>query len=153
MRYGATFENVSYATAPASWLILGIGVWVWRGKARILFQNAGFDKDVFRLLLRTKGGNSRTKLLKALLSPKDRMQLSKEVGIDWKAVDRHLKVLQEFGLIYEQVNSKTNARLFAITKVGELLLNILDKIEELEKEYYGQNNRPTKTAVMQFQNS
>jgi len=104
-----------------------------------LFRNAGFDKDVFRLLLRTKGGNSRVKLLKALLSPKDRSMLSKELGLDWKAVNRHLKLLQEFGLIREEVNIKTSMRLFTLSKIGEMLLNVLENMEELEKEYNNQS--------------
>lgn len=139
MSYGASFENSSYFAAPTSWLFLGIGIWIWRGKARILFRNAGFDKDVFRLLLRTKGGNSRVKLLKALLSPKDRSMLSKELGLDWKAVNRHLKLLQEFGLIREEVNIKTSMRLFTLSKIGEMLLNVLENMEELEKEYNNQS--------------
>lgn len=146
MLYGSRLENSSYLTAPASWLILGLGVWMWRGKARTLFRNAGFDKDVFKLLLRTKGGNSRTKLLKALLTPKDRMQLSRELGIDWKAIDRHLKVLQEFGLIHDEAHVKISGRLFALTKLGEMLLNVLEKIEELERyQDQGQGTWPETT--------
>src|SRR5579875_657457 len=78
--YEASLQNSSYFIAPASWLLVAIGLWVWRGRPRTLFQKAGFDKDVFKLLLRTKGGNSRTELLRALLAPKDRMQLSREPG-------------------------------------------------------------------------
>lgn len=66
------------------------------------------------------------------------MQISRELGLDWKAVDRHLKVIQEFGLIREEVNVQTNIRLFGLTKVGEILLNVLEKMEELEKEYNNQ---------------
>jgi DNA-binding transcriptional ArsR family regulator len=139
MNLATGFQNSSYLIAPASWLFLGIGVWVWKGKARALFQAAGFDKDVFRLLVRTKGGKSRARLLKTLMLPKDRMQLSRDLGLDWKAVDRHLRVLQEFGLIREEVNVQANIRLFGLTKVGEILLNVLEKMEELEKEYNNQS--------------
>ena len=132
--YGANLENSSYIIAPVSWLLVGTGLWIWRGRTRALFQNAGFDKDVFKLLLRTKGGNSRTELLKALLTPKDRMQLSKELGIDWKAIDRHLKVLQKFGLIQEEADMKANRKRFVITKIGQMLLNVLEEMKELEKE-------------------
>lgn len=136
MSFATNFENLSYFIAPASWFFVGFGVWVWKGKARTLFRDAGFDKDVFRLLVRTKGGKSRVRLLKTLMLPKDRMELSKELGLDWKAVDRHLRVLQEFGLIQEVVNIQTSTRLFGLTKVGEILLNVLEKMEELEKEYH-----------------
>lgn len=131
----SSLEDSSFVTAPVSWLFVGIGALIWRGKTRALWQEYGFDKDVFRLLLKMRGGSSRVKLLKALLVPKDRLQLAKEIGLDWKTVDRHTKMLQEYGLIQEQVNVGRNIRLYTLTKVGEMLLNILDKMEEFEKEY------------------
>ena len=43
------------------------------------WTNTGFDKDVFKLLMRMKGGTSRLKVLNALsAAPKDRLQLSRD---------------------------------------------------------------------------
>ena len=61
--------------------------------------------DVFRLLVSMKGGRTMVKLLESLRSPKNKLQLAKELKMDWKAVDRHIEILLKHGLITE-ANSK-----------------------------------------------
>ncbi|MCL5068623.1 MAG: hypothetical protein M1368_09775, partial [Thaumarchaeota archaeon] len=49
-----------YGLIPALWsLTLGLGAWVWKGRTRMAWTNTGFDKDVFKLLMRMKNGTNR----------------------------------------------------------------------------------------------
>ena len=48
------------------------------------------------MLVKMKGGRTRTMLLRSLLEPKNKLQLSHELGIDWKAVDGHMTKLLEY---------------------------------------------------------
>lgn len=66
---------------------------------RSRWKNAGFDADSFRLIVKMKGGPTRLSILKALAAPKDRLQLANELGLDWKTVDHHIRVLGDYGFI------------------------------------------------------
>jgi hypothetical protein len=95
-----------YVATVFSWIGAGaMGAWIWRGRTRIAWTETGFNKDVFHLLMKMKGGNSRLKVMNALdRRPKDRLQLSNELEMDWKTIDRHVKILSEYGLVREEAS-------------------------------------------------
>lgn len=110
--------------APLSWLFMG-GVLLWRGKVKSRWNAAGLDSSVFDLFIRMKGAETRTKLLHALSTPKDRLELARELGIDWKAVDYHVVLFKRHNLIKEW-KAYGKVRLYCITASGESLLALLD---------------------------
>jgi len=122
-----------YWLTPAVWsLTLGLGAWVWKGKTRMAWTTTGFDKDVFKLLMRMKGGASRMKVLNALsASPKDRLQLSRELKLDWKTIDRHIAILHNHGLIEERGTFGNNIKIFVLTDRGKALAKLVDELTKL----------------------
>ena len=123
------FFNESFAIAPASWAIL-CGMWIWRGKLRSRWNSLGFTQDSFDLLVKMKGGPTRVKLLNSLAAPKDRSQLAQEMGMDWKAVDRHVQLLLRYSFIKEE-QAYGQVKLYTLTAEGERLLHL---IQEMVKE-------------------
>ena len=85
------------------------------------WEALGFDSEVFELFVRMRGGKTRVKLLNSLLIPKDRFQLAQELGLDWKAVDRHVMMLNKFGFVHEQT-AYGRVRIYELTSVGKMLL-------------------------------
>lgn len=81
--------------------------------------------------MKMKGGRTRLKLLEQLSVPKDRMQLARELGVDWKSVDRHVEVLQKHGFVQE-VLAYGNVRLYKLTSMGIVLLQLIDDLSKLE---------------------
>ncbi len=71
----------------------------FRGKTRQRWTEIGMCAGVYELLVQMKGGHTRTKLLGMLAEPKNKLQLANKLGIDWKAVDRHVDKLLEFNLV------------------------------------------------------
>lgn len=71
----------------------------FRGKTRQRWTESGMCTGVYELLVQMKGGPTRTKLLSLLTEPKNKLQLANELGVDWKAVDRHVGKLLEFNLV------------------------------------------------------
>lgn len=127
---GGYFGEGSLALAPGSWVLVG-GLWIWRGRMKSRWEALGFDSEVFELFVRMKGGKTRVKLLNSLLIPKDRFQLAKELGLDWKAVDRHVVMLNKYGFVHEQA-AYGRVRIYELTPVGKLLLQLLQNLDEEE---------------------
>jgi predicted transcriptional regulator len=71
-----------------------------------------------------KGAETRLSLLGALLTPKDRLQLAQELGLDWKAIDYHINLFNRYGLVYEQQVSG-RVKMYKLTSLGEMLLGLL----------------------------
>jgi hypothetical protein len=127
----------SLVLAPACWIVLA-GMWMWRGRVRARYSEMGFGSDVFELFMKMKGGATRIKVLNTLSTPKDRLQLAQELGIDWKAVDRHVQILNKYGFISEQAAYGT-VRLYQVTPMGKMLLNLFDDLERTD----GQTAHPS----------
>jgi len=127
----------SLLLAPACWIVLA-GMWMWRGRVRARYSEMGFGSDVFELFMKMKGGATRIKVLNTLSTPKDRLQLAQELGIDWKAVDRHVQILNKYGFISEQAAYGT-VRLYQVTPIGKMLLNLFDDLERTD----GQTAHPS----------
>jgi predicted transcriptional regulator len=88
-------------------------------------------EDLFRLLKKMKGGGTRTSIMRALDTPKDRFQLSKDLGFDWTTIDYQVQVLQKYGLVKEEA-AYGNVKLYSLTPVGQVLLNALKETEKRE---------------------
>ena len=116
--------------APVTWVILG-GMWVWRGRIRARYSELGFGSDVFELFMKMKGGATRIKVLNVLSTPKDRLQLAQELGVDWKTIDRHVQILGKYGFVREQAAYGT-VRMYEVTPMGRMLLNLFEDIEKTD---------------------
>lgn len=99
---------------------------IWRGLTKSKWTENGLCCGVFDLLVKMKGGRTRAALLKSLSEPKNKLQLSHELGIDWKAVDGHINKLLEYSLVAEVAMVGT-CKVYAITQKGRLALEILDE--------------------------
>ncbi len=116
--------------APVTWILLG-GAWVWRGRVRARYSELGFGSDVFELFMKMKGGATRIRVLDVLSTPKDRLQLAQELGVDWKTVDRHVQILNKYGFVREQAAFGT-VRLYEATPMGRMLLNLFDDLQKTD---------------------
>jgi DNA-binding transcriptional ArsR family regulator len=132
-------KSVSPLTFPLSWFVVGLA-WIWRGRVRLRWKNAGLDSDSFRLILRMKGGPTRLSILKALTAPKDRLELANELSLDWKTVDHHIRVLSEYGFI-KATSSYGTVVLYGITKQGETLLKVMDELNRESVSYSRRANQ------------
>ena len=120
-------QSISLLLAPVAWVVLG-GAWMWRGRVRSRYTEMGFGSDVFELFMKMKGGATRIKVLSTLSTPKDRLQLAQELGVDWKTVDRHVQILNKYGFVKEQASFGT-VRLYEVTPTGKMLLNLFHDLE------------------------
>lgn len=123
-----TVVSYSLPLSLSSWVCV-LGLLVWRGRVRSIWTSLGFDQDVFRLFVRMKGAPTRLKLLQSLASPKDRAQLAEELDIDWKAVDRHIWVLEKYGFVKEE-ESQGTAKFYELTPSGNILLNLIEEEQQ-----------------------
>ena len=119
----------SPAFSAASWAVVG-GAWIWRGRMKSRWEGLGFDSGIFDLFIKMKGAKTRLNLLDSLSMPKDRLQLARELGLDWKAVDYHIVLLNRYGLVHED-HAFGNVKMYRLTKQGEVLLQLL---KEFNKE-------------------
>ena len=93
------------------------------------WEGLGFDSGIFDLFIKMKGAKTRLNLLDALSRPKDRLQLAQELGLDWKAVDYHIVLLNRYGLVHED-HAFGNVRMYRLTKQGEVLLQLLKEFNK-----------------------
>ena len=93
-----------------------------------MWLKLGFDQDIFKLFVKMRGASTRLKLLQSLSSPKDRAQLAQDLGMDWKAVDRHVQLLEKYGFVKEKSMEGT-AKFYELTPTGSTLLNLVDEQE------------------------
>lgn len=125
--FGELYARASFVAAPASWIAV-VGVWVWRGRMRTKWQEVGFDREVFKLFMKMKGGGTRVQVLKNLRSPKDRAQIAQELGLDWRTIDDHVKRLQNHGFIRAK-SAYGNVKIYELTAMGNALLGLIDDME------------------------
>ncbi|MDG6995926.1 MAG: hypothetical protein JRN52_08385 [Nitrososphaerota archaeon] len=127
----ASLYSVSASIAVVFWLVFGFAAAIfWRSQYnRDIWRNAGFDKNVYDLMVKMRGGNSRLQLLRNLESPKQRNELSQVTGIDWKEVDRQVNLLQSYGLV--SVLAETGSvKIYGLTEQGQLLLKLLGELNQ-----------------------
>ena len=113
-------------TALISWVVFGAAL-IWRGHVRSVWGQSRFSYDTFRLLVKMRGAQTRLKLMRSLNPPKNKLQLATALEIDWKAVDKHVQVLEKNGLIQAASTSGT-ATFYEITEKGRSLLQVLEQL-------------------------
>jgi predicted transcriptional regulator len=118
------------------------GALIWRGQIRSVWSKSRFSYDTFRLLVRMRGSQTRLKLMHSLSEPRNKLQLATALGIDWKAVDKHVQVLEEKGLIGETMTSGT-ATFYEITDKGKRALEVLEELGTLDAEEHDYDTAST----------
>ena len=114
----------------ASWLGFGVVLAFWRGSyGRSAWRKAGLDKNVYDLMVKMRGGNSRLRLLRNLESPRQRNELSQLTGMDWKEVDRQVYLLQSYGLVSVYAESGS-VKMFKLTEQGHLFLKLMGELNQ-----------------------
>ena len=74
-----------------------------------------------------RGAETRLKLLNSLDAPKNKLQLATALGIDWKAVDKHVQVLEKNGIIKATSTSGTTV-FYEVTDKGKSILQLLEQL-------------------------
>jgi predicted transcriptional regulator len=118
--------------ALLSWAIFA-GALIWRGHVRTVWAKGRFSYDTFRLLVRMRGAQTRLKLMHILDGPKNKLQLASALGIDWKAVDKHVRALERNGLLQPTATSGTTT-FYELTEKGKRALQVLDEVRVDGKE-------------------
>ena len=113
-------------TALLSWVVFGAAL-IWRGRVRSVWGQSRFSYDTFRLLVKMRGAQTRLNLMHSLNSPKNKLQLATALDIDWKAVDRHVQVLEKNGLIHATSTTGT-ATFYEVTEKGKDLIQVLEQL-------------------------
>ncbi|MGI0019806.1 MAG: winged helix-turn-helix domain-containing protein [Nitrososphaera sp.] len=109
---------------PITWGAVA-GTVIWRGKVRSKWSRQGYDYDTFRLISKMRGSQTRIKLLNAVRDEhKNKLQLAKELDVDWKTVDNHAEMLVQARLI-EESDVVGTARYYSITENGRRVLSLL----------------------------
>jgi DNA-binding transcriptional ArsR family regulator len=107
---------------PITWGAVA-GTLIWRGKVRSQWHRQGYDYDTFRLVAKMRGSATRVELLNAITeTPKNKLQLAKELGVDWKTVDNHIEMLLKNGLVEEKMSIGTSRYYGATKNAGRILL-------------------------------
>jgi predicted transcriptional regulator len=120
-----TFNYYGF-TALISWMVFGAAL-IWRGRVRSVWGQSRFSYDTFRLLVKMRGSQTRVKLMRSLSPPKNKLQLATALGIDWKAVDKHVQVLTKNGLI-QAASTNGTATYYEVTDKGRSLLQVLEQL-------------------------
>ncbi len=116
----------SLPLSASGWLVLGV-TFFRRGISR-KWREMGFDRDVFDLMVKTRGAWSRLRLLSYLNEPRHKSELSTLSGLDWKEVDRELGLLQRFGLITLHAHSGS-VKIYKLSEQGKLILKLVEELE------------------------
>jgi predicted transcriptional regulator len=123
-RIATTIYDSSPVILPITWGAVASTL-IWRGKVRSAWSRQGYDYDTFKLVTRMRGSPMRIRLLNAInSSPKNKLQLAKELDVDWKTVDNHIEMLLQSRLIEERTVVGT-ARYYAVTHDGLKVLSLL----------------------------
>lgn len=70
-------------------------------------MNAGYRSLLWYLLAGTRGGPSRIRILELLrISPHNPNQLALALGVDYRTIRHHLRILEQNGLVRRPVGNK-----------------------------------------------
>lgn len=119
----STFYNSSPYLAPLAWIAFLLTL-IWKGKIRTLWRGKGYDYDIFKVLAKTRGSDTRVTILKNLQIPKNRLQLANELGMHWESINSHIDVLIRYSLVEEMISFGT-AKYLIITERGKKVLELL----------------------------
>jgi hypothetical protein len=120
----AAVYDSSPVILPITWGAVA-GTLIWRGKVRSAWSGQGYDYDTFKLVAKMRGSPIRIRLLNAVSdSPKNKLQLAKELEVDWKTIDNQVEMLLQSRLVEERAVVGT-ARYYALTQNGTKVLSLL----------------------------
>lgn len=137
---GRQFLETVYGSSPillpVTWGAV-IGAVIWRGKVRSQWNRHGYDYDTFRLIAKMRGSPMRQRVLDSLRDEqKNKLQLAKELDVDWKTIDNHIEMLLEARLV-EEKNRIGTAKYYSLTKNGERVLSLLAASQDQESNMLG----------------
>ncbi len=122
--------NASSYIAAAAWGGLAAAL-AYKGIVRSIWSKSMFDYSVFKLLVKMRGSVTRMKILQTLEKPMNRQQLANELGIDWKAIDRHIELLINYRLIREIDEGNGRVKQYVLTEDGKRVLELLEKLSQI----------------------
>jgi DNA-binding HxlR family transcriptional regulator len=135
----AVFPTSFAIISVSSWAAFGFALAFWRQQGsgnslRFSLTNAGFDKNVYDLMVKMRGSGSRLSILQGLVeAPRHRNQLSEITGIDWKEVDRQVGLLERYGFV--SVNAQAGPiKEYKLTEQGRLLVKLMDELGKTQQE-------------------
>lgn len=109
---------------PITWSTL-VGILIWKGKTKSFWTKQGYDYDVFKVVARMRGSPMRVRLLKALNSePKNKLQLAKELEVDWKTIEDHIEMLEKHRLVKE-LGAVGKSKFYITSEHGRRVLSLL----------------------------
>lgn len=120
---GSLYNALPYAL-PLLWGLV-VAAFIWRGRIRSVWTRQGYDYETFKLVARMRGSQVRVRLLNQLSLPKNKMQLAKELDVDWKTIDNHMELLLGSGLVQE-MTQVGNAKYYIISEHGRKVLFLLE---------------------------
>ena len=116
---------IAYAAiASASWVLAVCSVLRLSRKGRAEWRRAGFDDSTIDIMSESRGAFSRLKILEVLRNPNQRGYVSDATGIDWREVDREVRLLEGLGLV-ELQTKQGHRQLFGLTGKGGVALGLL----------------------------
>lgn len=87
------------------------------------------------VLIGSRGGQTRAKIIKLLMDrPMNKNQIAKTLGLNYKTVEHHLRVLQENGLV-EVINPGKYGALYRLSGIA---LARLEVVKRLVREALGE---------------
>jgi hypothetical protein len=128
---GDPLQDSAPVILPITWGAVA-GTLIWRGKVRSQWRRQGYDYDTFRLVAKMRGSATRIEFLNAITeTPKNKLQLAKELGVDWKTIDNHIEMLLKNGLVEEKMSIGTS-RYYGATKGASRILLLLSETSPTE---------------------
>ena len=127
-----TLFFISAYAALGSWILVAATL-AFKGVVKHLWCRSKLDYEVFKLLAKMRGSSTRIRILRLLEKPMNRLMISRELGLDWKAVDRHMKVLEEYALIQKVNVEKRRGQFYALTDKGRTALELLNRLNAFEE--------------------
>ncbi len=97
------------------------------GTLRKIIDKEGFDRGIYRIFS-SRGGGSRLAIMQALETPKLRNEIVKITNIDWKEVDRNIRILEASNLVKMQF-SHGSLNVYRLTETGNELVKIITSYE------------------------
>ena len=130
IRTQTLFFTSAYA-ALGSWTFI-VATLAFKGLVKHLWCRSKLDYEVFKLLVRMRGSPTRVRILRLLEKPMNRLMLARQLKLDWKAIDRHVKVLEKKELIQRLGTRKGRGELYILTDKGRTALELLEKLNALQ---------------------
>lgn len=97
----------------------------------------GLDRDTIDLMITKRGANSRFRIMENLDIPRNRENIARATGIDWREVTREIGVLENHGLVYL---SDTNGKVKKYVLTGKGRITVTLAREDLYSKREGETS-------------